>query len=345
MTVPCISYFLFEYVTGNLATIPSYMAALNIGWIYVLYLLVFAASGRTRIAIPVVSILLFILSLAEAFVVSFRSRPIMFWDILAFGTAMTVSQNYVFTITKAMKEAGVILLVINIAAAAFPRRISGRKYRLAFAGTAAGVTAAYGVWFFTFLMPSWGLGINMWEVNETYKEYGYVLSTAVSFRYAVKQKPAGYGTSQIKRIYNDYKAEDVLLASAEEVALGEDITTPVNIICIMNESLSDLRTGGSFQTNQAYFPFLYSLKENTISGSLCVPVFGSMTCNSEFEFLTGDSIAFLPSNCSAYQFYIKPGTYSLVSTLKDQGYRTVAMHPYPGENWNRDTCYKNMGIR
>ena len=129
MTVPCISYFLFEYVTGNLATIPSYMAALNIGWIYVLYLLVFAASGRTRIAIPVVSILLFILSLAEAFVVSFRSRPIMFWDILAFGTAMTVSQNYVFTITKAMKEAGVILLVINIAAAAFPRRISGRKCR------------------------------------------------------------------------------------------------------------------------------------------------------------------------------------------------------------------------
>ena len=20
------------------------------------------------------------------------------------------------------------------------------------------------------------------------------------------------------------------------------------------------------------------------------------------------------------------------------------MHPYPGENWNRDTCYKNMGF-
>ena len=124
-----------------------------------------------------------------------------------------------------MPDSGWIQMCIrdsNIAAAAFPRRISGRKYRLAFAGTAAGVTAAYGVWFFTFLMPSWGLGINMWAVNETYKEYGYVLSTAVSFRYAVKQKPAGYGTSQIKRIYSDYKAEDVLLASAEEVALGED---------------------------------------------------------------------------------------------------------------------------
>ena len=26
------------------------------------------------------------------------------------------------------------------------------------------------------------------------------------------------------------------------------------------------------------------------------------------------------------------------------GYRTVAMHPYPGENWNRNTCYTNMGF-
>ena len=236
LTVPCISYFLFEYVTGNLATIPSYMAALNIGWIYTLYLLVFAATGRTRIAVPAVSILLFILSLAEAFVVSFRSRPIMFWDILAFGTAMTVSQNYVFTITKSMKIAGLILLLINVAAIAFPRRISGRRFRLAFAGTAAGAIAAYGVWFFSFLMPSWGLGINMWEVNETYKEYGYILSTAVSFRYAVKEKPAGYSTSQIKRIYHEYKPEDVVLASAEDVSLGEDTAAPVNIICIMNES-------------------------------------------------------------------------------------------------------------
>ena len=34
----------------------------------------------------------------------------------------------------------------------------------------------------------------------------------------------------------------------------------------------------------------------------------------------------------------------MVSTMKDQGYRTVAMHPYPGENWNRNACYANMGF-
>ena len=75
-----------------------------------------------------------------------------------------------------------------------------------------------------------------------------------------------------------------------------------------------------------------------------MPVFGSMTSNTEFEFLTGDSMALLPANSIAYQFNVKPGTYSMVSTLKDQGYYSVAMHPYPGENWNRVECYQNMGF-
>ena len=118
----------------------------------------------------------------------------------------------------------------------------------------------------------------------------------------------------------------------------------MNLICIMNESLSDLRTAGDFTTNVEYFPFINSLKENVVKGSLTVPVFGSMTSNSEYEFLTGDSMALLPANSIAYQFNVKPDTYSLVSTLKAQGYAAVAMHPYPGENWNRVECYRNMGF-
>ena len=112
----------------------------------------------------------------------------------------------------------------------------------------------------------------------------------------------------------------------------------------MNESFSDLSTAGDFTTNTDYMPFWHSLTENTVKGSLCVPVFGSMTSNTEYEFLTGDSMSILPFGSNAYQFNVKPGTYSLVSTLKAQGYEAVAMHPYPGENWNRNTCYKNMGF-
>lgn len=345
LLVPCVSYVLFEYVTGNLATVPAGMAALNIAWIYVLYLAVFAVSGTSRVAVLSVSAALLALSLAEAFVVAFRDRPILLWDVLALRTAMTVSGNYEFVITPEMKYAVLAVLIMNIALWFMPRRVKGWKARLAVSGGAAAAIGGFAMWFFTSLVPGWGLGINMWAVNSTYQEYGYVLSTAVSLQYVVKKPPHGYSTARIKEIYSRMEEESrVQLASAGSVSLDGEAVTPVNLICIMNESLSDLKTAGDFTTNVEYFPFINSLEENTVKGSLCVPVFGSMTSNSEFEFLTGDSMAMLPSNSIAYQFNVKPNTYSMVSTLKDQGYEAIAMHPYPGENWNRVECYQNMGF-
>lgn len=365
LMAPVVSYFMFEYVTGDLDTVPYYMAVLNIGWIYVLYLALFAVTGRTRIAVPAVSCVLYVISLAETFVVAFRSRPIMLWDVMAFRTAMTVSGNYEFFITRQMKTAFVLLLLMNVFLWFTPRRVRGWKLRLAVGGGIAASIAGYGAWFFAVLVPSWGLGINMWAINGTYQEYGYVLSTAVSLQYVVKKPPQGYSNARLKEIYN--RLEESIYAEAgngqaypvksqaypespenpenpeNRPEEGQPVT-PVNLICIMNESLAELKTAGDFTTNTEYFPFMDSLEENTVRGSLCVPVFGSMTSNTEFEFLTGDSMALLPANSIAYQFNVKPDTYSMVSTLKDQGYYSVAMHPYPGENWNRVECYQNMGF-
>ena len=365
LMAPVVSYFMFEYVTGNLDTVPYYMAVLNIGWIYVLYLALFAVTGRTRIAVPAASCVLYVISLAETFVVAFRSRPIMLWDVMAFRTAMTVSGNYEFFITRQMKTAFVLLLLMNVFLWFTPRRVRGWKLRLAVGGGIAASIVGYGAWFFAVLVPSWGLGINMWAINGTYQEYGYVLSTAVSLQYVVKKPPQGYSNARLKEIYN--RLEESIYAEAgngqaypvksqaypespenpenpeNRPEEGQPVT-PVNLICIMNESLAELKTAGDFTTNTEYFPFMDSLEENTVRGSLCVPVFGSMTSNTEFEFLTGDSMALLPANSIAYQFNVKPGTYSMVSTLKDQGYYSVAMHPYPGENWNRVECYQNMGF-
>ena len=91
---PVFSYVLFEFVTGNFAMVLPKNAVLNIVWMFALYLLVFGISGSTRISIPVSSVILYAISLAEAFVVSFRSRPIMTSDVLAVKTAMTVAGSY-----------------------------------------------------------------------------------------------------------------------------------------------------------------------------------------------------------------------------------------------------------
>lgn len=358
LLMPVVSYVLFEAVTGNLGTISSYMAGLNVAWIYVLYIAVFLFSGSSRITVPVVSLFLLALSMGETFVVAFRNRPIMLWDVLALGTAMTVSGNYEFVISEAMKEAVVILTALNVVLWFAPVRIRGWRLRLGALAAGAGAIGVFAYVFFASIVPGWMLGINMWEVNSTYQEYGYVLSTAVSLQYVVKKPPTGYSQAKVRSIYDAVAekeegeavsgdaAEGAGEGTAEEAGekAAEERIQPVNLICIMNESLSELQAAGDFTTNIEYFPFLNRLQENTVRGSLCMPVFGSMTSNSEFEFLTGDSMAVLPSNSIAYQFNVKPETYSMVSTLKDQGYETIAMHPYPGANWNRQRVYENMGF-
>lgn len=352
--VPCLSYYLFEYVTGNLENIPVFMAVLNICWAYVLYLAFTGITGTTRISVPIVSVALLLISFAETFVVDFRDRPIMIWDVLAVRTAMTVSGNYAFNITHQMIQAAKAVIGANIILWFFPIHIKGLnlKKRLIFGVSCVGTAAVFVFGFFHSIVPAHQMGINMWAVNDSYESCGYILSTALSLQYVVKRPPVEYSHGRLENIYEEISAEeeqeketgDAGNTTNDEILSHEVTTQPVNLICIMNESLSDLRVVGDFSTNQEYFPFINSLTENTIKGNLCMPVFGSMTSNSEFEFLTGDSVAMLPSNSIAYQFNVKPDAWTMVSTVKDQGYRTVAMHPYPGENWNRNTCYANMGF-
>lgn len=351
--MPVASYLVFETITGNLQFIWAERAVLNILWIGVFYLIAFAVSGTSRIAVPVISLLLFVLAVAEALVVEFRGTPIMVWDLLAFRTAMTVADNYVIALTDEMWEAGSLLLWLNLLVLICPARL--RWWRewliggMAFAGAAVGFVC----YFYLSIVPGQVLEINMWEMNDTYEYQGYVLVTAISLKYIVKQPPQGYSMARLEAIYDrvegNAQAEEERAGIPEEAREQEGNTAgegiqPVNLICIMNESLSDLGVAGDFSTNQEYFPFLSSLRENTVRGNLCMPVFGAWTSNSEFEFLTGDSMALLPSGVIAYQFYVKPDTDTLVSTLKAQGYEAVAMHPYPAANWNRDRCYANMGF-
>lgn len=117
-----------------------------------------------------------------------------------------------------------------------------------------------------------------------------------------------------------------------------------DIIVIMNETLADLRILGEFSTNKDYMPFLRNLTKNTIKGNLYMPVNGAGTSNSEFEFLTGNSMAFLPAGSNAYELYIKSKLPSLAQTLADQGYSRTAYHTYYKSSWKRNVNYPLMGF-
>ena len=337
LVMPFVSYALFEAVTGNLTKISATMSLLNILWYCIFYLAVFAICGSSRITIGFSSVAFYILSLAETFVVAFRSKPIMLWDFMAFRTAMSVAGNYEFQISARMVICGLLVILFNGLFWFFPVRVKGWKKRsiTALAGAAGAYLGV--IFFYQGVIPQMWLEVNQWAIKESYEENGFVLSSAISAKYIFVAPPEGYSAERLNTIYEELKGSIT-------PDTDKDGVQPVNLICIMNESLAELKVAGDFETNEPYFPYMDSLQENTIKGSLYVPVFGSLTSNSEFEFLTSDLCQILPRNTIAYQMYVKPNTYSLVSTLEAQGFSSVAMHPYPGENWNRIQCYNNMGF-
>lgn len=117
-----------------------------------------------------------------------------------------------------------------------------------------------------------------------------------------------------------------------------------DIIVVMNEAFSDMRALQPYETNTPVLPFYKNLYANTYKGVTHPSVVGGNTATSEFEFLSGSSMAFLPPGAIAYQQYIQGPTPTLVSTLQEQGYEAIAMHPYHAGGWKRNTVYPHFGF-
>jgi len=132
--------------------------------------------------------------------------------------------------------------------------------------------------------------------------------------------------------------------AATPAPVTQDTVTKPNIIAIMCESYANLETIADYTTNMDVTPFYNTVTDNVIKGSLYVSTYGGGTANTEFEFLTGNSMAFLPNGSIPYQQYIDQPTGSLAQILKGNGYSTIAVHPYLASGWNRTSVYSKLGF-
>lgn len=184
---------------------------------------------------------------------------------------------------------------------------------------------------------------------------GTLTAFLMELQYISVDKPDGYSRERARQLldfYGEQAASDAAVTN-DTVSRKPDSGLPQaepkkpNIIVIMNEAFSDPAVLGEFSANEDYMPFVHSLldgAENTVSGSLNVSVKGGNTANTEFEYLTGSTMAFLPYGSIPYQQYIKDELPSMASHLASLGYHTVAMHPYRAAGWDRNTVYPNLGF-
>ena len=371
LLVPFFMLLVSEGVTGNLLRLFAPGVVLGTAVYYILYLGVFFFAGTTKASWLLLNLAVYGLAAGEYFVISFRERPAMIWDVLALRTAMTVSANYRFTVTPRLVLTFLGTLLLGIGSWKIPLRLENRKIRWKARGAWAGVTAAFSVLLYGILTPAFKLSVPMWDPIISFERQGFLLSTVLSLETLFPQKPAGYETETARQLLERLEEEAAAgadtgtaadIGTTAEAKAGEkpgsetellgrnETVVPENVICIMNESFADLRifnglvSGNSFETDGPFLSYYDSLSENAQKGWLYVPVFGAMTANSEYEFLTGNSCAFVPQGSIPYQFYTKPGNGSLARAFGEAGYRTAAMHPYPGYNWNRTEAYENLGF-
>lgn len=334
---PIVSFYLLEYYTRNpFKTMNIQAQLLNIVFFELVMLLLLFLTKRARLAVILPALLAALAGLANYFVLKFRSAPIMPWDIYSIKTAASVADNFEYTLSKnaVLALLGFFLIILLGACCRLTLNIDWKKQ------AASAVLILLILFGFTKMLHQ-DSAIRYFKLYDklfTPTTMQYKDGTAVAFlmelRFLSVSKPSGYSDSSAKELLNSYETT-------------ETPTQTPNIIVIMDEAFSDLSVLGDFETNQDYMPFIHSLMDgaaNTVSGTLNVSVLGGNTANTEFEFLTGNTMAFLPQGSVPYQQYIKGETPTLASHLKGYGYQTAAMHPYHASGWERDQVYPWFGF-
>ena len=334
-----VEYVIIEaFLDGDIVSIGLEYSIKNIMLLMGVNLIIVSLTRWLRLTFLLSGVFVLIFGVANYFVDAFRGYGIVYMDIYAVKTAANVAGEYKYHGSPQLWLGLVLgLAFIVLCVVVTPRRSGVQNLRQGIASVAG---AAAGVSFFVWINLGQGFFGDVtnltWYHSIGMSDYGYLLYVTANAGNAKVEKPEGYSPAKVEEILSRYQKASTtnsVLASHAGSAKSP------NLIMIMNESFSDLSVLGRFETDQAYLPFFNSLKKNTIRGYADSSVYGGYTANSEFEFLTGCTKAFLPGN--PYLQYIKDYLPNVVSNIKTQdGYdKAVAIHPYNPSGYNRNRVY------
>ena len=338
LVIPVGCFYTFETLTHQMSTMIELAKRLNIAFYYWLFLFVFFIAGRTSISMAICVSAIAAIGVGNYFVVMFRSNPIVPWDIYSFETAMSVAENYVFSVDWALAEHIAMFILMLIVGVRTNIRLNKKILRPIL--TVAMCIPAY--FYISYLWQdnlerNTGLNDTLFNAKYMHSKDGFFVSFILDIHFLQIEEPKNYSDEYALSLLNEQEVEKV--ETPEELP---------DIIAIMDETFSDPAVLGEFETNKDYMPFVHSILRgevaNTISGYTDVSVLGGNTANSEFEFLTGNSMAFFPNGSVPYLQYIRDGISTIVPQLEEYGYTTYGTHPYRAKGWNREFIYDLMGF-
>ena len=335
---PFLCFFEVEILSENnpFTKLEPWQWVMNLAWYYCLLFIGFLITGRRKGAIAFDAIFSFAIGLVNHYVLQFRGRALFPIDLLSLKTAANVADNYDYTPDNSIFGALAILLVLLVSLFFLPRqkkRFGGKEWvKWVNLGLGLGWGAYIILFFFSPMLPYLGVYAQQWKTQGN----GFLLNFTVSARYMRVEEPEGYSDEEALALIGELEAQGITTGTSED--------TETNFIIIMDESFADLTQWDTLTLSGDPTPYYHALTENTIKGDMISSVTGGGTAAVEFEVLTGNNMAFLPSGTVAYQMYLTENTASLAQIAETLDSRSSAYHPYLSSGWNRTTAYKRLGF-
>ena len=176
-----------------------------------------------------------------------------------------------------------------------------------------------------------------------YQTNGFILATISNLQAKTQKQPEGYSKEAVQKIVQKYKK----IAEEKNKNRKKLSDEKVNVVYVMSESFIDPKLGKHLYDygNKEPIPYTQEIKKSQSSGWAASSEYGGGTANVEFEALTGLSNFFLNSIPYTSIVPANKDTPSIVKNFNENGYKTIAMHPYNRNMYRREVVYPNLGFQ
>ena len=307
-------------------------------------------SGRKGAPVAIFCIFLTCVGICQHYVLEFRGTSVLPSDVLAFGTALSVSTSYTYTLSQSLLLAEVALdwaiafssLLSHTQRKGEPNFVTDLVLGLVSLGLTAALAfvPAYG--------PTFGAYIDYWWSKDWYSRQGFFPSFIYACQDLEIKRPRGFTpmaakdrTEKLEAVYEKERGS----SDDRRAAATQFTDLRPNVLIIQNETFCDLSAiadMGYGYEGPTYM--LRGIDDALLSGDFAVSVFGGGTCNTEFEFLCGHSLAFVGTSKYPFSMYDLSVSDSLPRDFGAVGYTTIGMHPNVPTNWNRHHAYEGLGF-
>ena len=357
--IPVLFYFAIEiyfqstnWSKRSLFFLDAHLLGLLI--ILLFFFLTFAVLGSTFRAAVFFAILSFIVLLVDQLKIVYSGNPVYLSDILFLNTPDTfgdiMKDTFWETLSGLLK--GLFLLLLALTTICLLARFCNihlKRSRVRFG--ILGATLFSLLFMFLPIKPVNQMMIKgFYEVNADknnnpvsnisyYLQKGFMGGLYGQYLTSLLHEPDGYRKETAQQILDKYAH------ATQDTRFGKP-----DIIMVFSESFWDVsKLSEEVEFDKAPTPNLTRLKDKGMYTEMISPVYGGLSCNAEWEMITGGSLTFFPDGFIPYMNLYKSSEYkkapSVIRELNNNGYQTELISTWSDKLFNSQNVYDYLGFK